>query len=132
VQLHEVLLLRQGELWLAGGELACGLGNRHALPSAGTDQVGLELGDHAEKVEREAADGVIDRSPEVQGNTRPRQLVSDVRRVTQRPGKTVQLRDNQNIAGTSCRNRFSETWPRSSRARQALVNMHVLPNFPPH
>lgn len=68
VQLHEVLLLRGGELGLATAELACGFGDRHILTGAGTDEVGLELGHHAEDVKQQPANGVcwvVDRSPEV-------------------------------------------------------------------
>jgi len=72
VQLHEVLLLRGGELGLASAELPGGLGDGHALAGAGTDEVGFELGDHAEHVEEQPADGVggvVDRSPEVERDT---------------------------------------------------------------
>jgi len=104
VQLHEVLLLRGGELGLAAAELASGLGDRHAFPGAGTDEVGLELGHHAQDVEQQPADrvgGVVDRSPEVQGNALLGQLVGDVGRVSQRPGETIELGDHEDVAGAA-------------------------------
>ena len=93
VRLHEVLSQRGGELGFAAAELAGGLGDRHTLVSAGTDQVGLELGHHAEDVKQEPVDGVgriVGRSPEVQGNALLCQLVRDVGRVGQRTSKTVE------------------------------------------
>ena len=84
VQLHKVLLLRSSQLWFAAAELAGGLGARHALARAGADQVRFELGHHAEDVEQEPTDrvgGVVDRSPEIQGNTLLRELVGDVSRI---------------------------------------------------
>jgi hypothetical protein len=90
VELHEVLLLRGSQLGLAAAELAGGLGDRHALPGAGPDEVGLELGHHAEHVEQRPADGVggvVDRSPEVERDALLRQLVGDIGRVAQRAGK---------------------------------------------
>ena len=69
VKLHEVLLLRGGEFRLAATEPAGGLGDRHALPGAGPNEVSFELGHHAEDIEQEPADGiggVVDRSPKMQ------------------------------------------------------------------
>jgi len=120
VQLDEVLLLRRGELGLAAAELAGGLGDRHALPGAGADEVGFEFGDHAEDVEQESADGVggvVDRSPEVQSNAFLRELVRNVGRVAQGPGETVELRDDEDVAGTARSQCLAEAWPCSSRAR---------------
>jgi len=86
VQLHEVLLLRRRQLGLAASELAGGLRDGHALTRAGPDEIGLKLSDHAEDVEQEPTDGVggvVDRSPEVQGDALLRQLVCDVGRIPQ-------------------------------------------------
>ena len=81
VQLHEVLLLRRGELGLAAAELAGRLGDRHALAGAGTNQVGLELGDRAEDVKEEPADwvrGVVNRSSEIERDPLRRELICDL------------------------------------------------------
>ena len=128
VQLHEVLLLRGGELGLATAELAGGLGDRHALARAGVDEVGLELGHHAEDVEQQSADGVdgvVDRSPEVQRDALLRQLVRDVRRIAQRAGETVELRDDEHVAGTAHGEGFAKAGSGSSLAQETVGNMHV-------
>ena len=129
VQLHEVLLLRGREFGLATAKLAGGLRDRHALAGTGADEVGLELGDHAENGEQQPADGVgrvLDRSPEVQGDARLRQLVRDVRRVTERAGEAVELGDDQDVAGTAHSQRLAKARPGSNRSRKSVVNMHVL------
>ena len=86
VQLHEVLLLRRGELGLSSAELACGLGDRHTLSGAGPDEVGLELSHRAEDVEKHPPNGIggfVDRSPEAQRDTFLCQLLCDIGRVAQ-------------------------------------------------
>jgi hypothetical protein len=54
------------QLGLSAAELACSLVDRQALTGASTDRVSLELGHHAEDVDRQPADKVgkvVDRSP---------------------------------------------------------------------
>jgi hypothetical protein len=101
-----------------------------AMPSgSGTDEVGFELSNHAEDVEQEPAHragGVVDRSPEVQGDTLLRQLIRDIGRVAQRTGETVKLRDGQDVTGTARRQCLAQPRSGSSRIRQPVVNMHVL------
>ena len=40
-----------GEFWLLAAESAFGLGNLHAFPCTGADEVGFELRDHGQDVE---------------------------------------------------------------------------------
>jgi hypothetical protein len=60
---------------------------------------------------------VVDRSPEIQGDALLRELVGDVGGVTQRAGKTVELRDHEDVAGAACSQGLTEAGPCSSGAR---------------
>lgn len=126
VQLDEVQLLARGELGLAAAELAGGACDLESFAGAHADQVGLGLGDHRQDVEEESTDGVgrvMDRAAEAQLHLAGRELVDDVARVGARPCETVELRNDEHVAGPAGRESFPEAGPRAVGAGQAMVNV---------
>jgi len=84
---------------------------------------------HAEDVEQKPADGVagvVDCSSEIQGDTLLRQLVGDIRCVSQRSRETVELDDDQDVVSTAGSEYLPAARPGPSRLRQTMVNMHEL------
>lgn len=79
-------LLRRRELGPLTAQTTIGLRDGHALTGAGTDEIGFELGDHAEHAKEEpahGAGGVGDAAAEVEPDALTRQLLSDIAGVRQ-------------------------------------------------
>lgn len=101
MQRHHVTLLHGRELGLPSGQLASDLRRGHAFSSPGPNEVRLELGHHPQRVEQQPADRVgrvIDRPAEIQSHTAARELRSNVSRVSQRAGESVELRHDEGVA----------------------------------
>lgn len=101
VEAHEVAFLRFGELGLPTSKLAFGLRDRHAFAGPGSDEVGFELGDHAQDVEQQFAHRVVrivDASAHIQTYSLAGELIGDVPRVRKRAGEAVELGHHERVA----------------------------------
>jgi hypothetical protein len=86
VDLHQVTLLRNGELRLLAAEAAFRFRDLHALTGSSADQIGLEFSDHREHVEQQSSDRVervMDRAADTEFDVSGSELVDDVLRIAQ-------------------------------------------------
>jgi hypothetical protein len=114
------------EFWLFPAELAFGFRDCHPFACSHSDQVGLELCDHAEDVEKQPAHGIggiVDRSAKAQGDALPCQLVSDITGVWKRPRQAVEFGDDKSDTETHRGHRFAESGPGPVGAGKSVVNM---------
>ncbi len=114
------------QLWLLATQTPLGLGYLHALPGAQPNQVGLELSDHREHIEQQPANRVrrvVHRSAQVETNLPHRELVGDCSGVGQRPGKPVELGDDQRVTFTASGQSFTQTGPLPVGAGQAVIDV---------
>jgi hypothetical protein len=87
---------------------AFGLVDFHALAGAHPDRVRLELGDHREHVEEASADGigrVVHGTAKVERDRPFRELVGDRTDVGPRASESIELGDDERVAGATCRER---------------------------
>lgn len=105
---------------------AFGFGDCHAVAGSHSNQIGLELCDHAEDVEQQPADGILDRSAKAQSDALPCQLVSDITGVWKRSRQAVEFGDDKSVTGTHSGHRFAESRPGPVGAGKSVVNMDVF------
>jgi len=121
------------QLWLLATQTPLGLGYLHALPGAQPNQVGLELSDHREHIEQQPANRVrrvVHRTAQVKTNLPHRELVGDGSRVGQRPGKPVELGDDQRVTFTASGQSFTQTGPFPVGAGQTVVDVDPVFGHP--
>ena len=123
---HQVSFLPTVQLGLLTPRMPLGLGDLHALLGAQPNQVRLELSNHREHVEQQPADRVrrvVHRSAQVETNLTRGELAGDSSGVWQRPGKPVELGDDQHVAFAVSGQSFTQTGPLPVGARQPVVNV---------
>lgn len=100
VQGDEVRLLRCRKLPLLAAQTPLRSGDRHALASTSSDEICLELGDHAEHIEQQPANGigrVLEAATEAKAHALRRELVCDIARIRQRSRELIELQHHEGV-----------------------------------
>jgi len=121
-----VRLLTARQLGLSPPQVLLGPGDRHRLARAGTDEVGLELGDHPRHVEQQAphrVGGVIHRPAEVEPHLPCGQLIGGVAGVGQGAGEAVEPGHHQGVACPACGEGLTQPRALAVRTGEAVVDV---------
>ncbi len=126
MQGDHVGLLADVQLGLLAPQPALGLGDSHPLPGTEPDEVALELGHHGQHVEEKPTHRVrrvVDGAAQTELDLPPGEVLDDGPGVGQRPRQSVELGDDEGVAGATGGQRLAQARPLAVGAGQALVDL---------
>ena len=125
----EFPLLSVGQFGLLAAQFPFGAGDGHALAGAHAAEIGFELGEGGEDIEEHLAHGivrVVERPAEGQFHAAFPKLVGDGARIRDGPGRPVEFRHDQRVAGAHGGEGLVEAGSDAGGAGEAVVGVDAI------